>query len=171
MAPPSTLPNRAARGTLWTACVDSPRTGEVSVVEGLSEPLGRRTRALLRRAVHDHARSERRRVHPPALHVGVPGERTAALSLDGAEPGDPGLRTDVVAALRSRAGADPDQVVWLTRAGDLTLQDVDVLWLSAARAAYAEAGAELAFVVVTKRGWRDPRSGLGRTWARVRPAG
>jgi hypothetical protein len=143
---------------------------EDPVAEGLCEPLPRRTRALLRQAVHDHAHSELRRTHPPVLHVGVPGVRVAALALDGVEPCDPGLRTDAVAALRARAGADPHQLVWLTRAGDLGLQDVDALWLAAARAAYAEAEVELAFVVVNKRGWRDPRSGLGRTWARVRPA-
>jgi hypothetical protein len=137
--------------------------------EGLREPLPRRLCLLLREAVHDHARDERRRRFPPVLHVGVPGALVAALPLDAAEPDDPGLRTDVVAALRARSGADPDQLVWLTRPGDLALQDVDSLWLSAARAAYVEARDELAFVVVNKRGWRDPRSGLGRTWARVRP--
>jgi hypothetical protein len=149
--------------------VDRSATGEVERVEGLSEPLAPRTRALLRQAVRDHAHREARRTYPPVLHVGVPGDRDASLVLDGAEPGDPGLRTDVVAALRARAGAPPDELVWLTRAGDLALQDVDALWLSAARAAYAEADAELFFVVVNRRGWRDPRSGLGRTWARVRP--
>jgi hypothetical protein len=135
--------------------------------EGLGEPLGRSTRALLRRAVLDHASEERRRVHPPVLHAGVPGGRTATLTLDPTEPSDPGLRTDVVAALRVRAGGDG--LVWLTRAGGLELQDVDACWLSAARAAYAEAGAPLTFVVVNRHGWRDPRSGLGRTWARLRP--
>jgi hypothetical protein len=50
------------------------------------------------------------------------------------------------------------------------VQDVDARWLAAARASYAEAGLPLTFVVVNRRGWRDPRSGLGRTWARVRPA-
>jgi hypothetical protein len=140
------------------------------VVEGLHDPLPPRTRALLRQAVHEHARGEPRRVPPAVLHVGVPGGRVADFSLAVAEPADPGLRTDVVAALRARLGAQPDQLVWLTRAGDLAFQDGDALWLSAARAAYAEAQAELAFVVVNRRGWRDPRSGLGRTWARVRPS-
>ena len=138
--------------------------------EGLQEPLPRRTRALLRTAVHEHARAETRRTPPPVLRLGVPGGLVADLALDETEPGDPGLRTDVVAALRVRAGSAPDHLVWLTRGGDLALQDVDARWLSAARAAYAEAGAELTFVVVNRRGWRDPRSGLGRTWARVRPA-
>ncbi len=141
-------------------------------MEGLSEPLSARTRALLRQAVLDHARREQRRRHPPVLHVGVPGARVAAIEVDPTDSADSGLRTDVVAALRARAGVDPDQLVWLTRCGQLELQDADAHWLAAARAAYAEAGAsELVFVVVNRRGWRDPRSGLGRTWARVRPAG
>jgi hypothetical protein len=113
-------------------------------------------------------------VHPEVLHVGVPGGRVARLALDQVEPSDPGLRTDVVAALRVRATqgeveetAEP--MVWLTRVGGLELQDVDARWLAAARAAYDEAGVPLAFVVVNRHGWRDPRSGLSRTWARLRP--
>jgi hypothetical protein len=138
-------------------------------VEELTAPLPARTHALLRLAVHEHAASERRRGHyPPTVHVGVPGGRVASLVLDPDEPTDPGLRTDVVAALRVRAGAGDDQLVWLTRSGGLELQDVDAHWLAAARAAYDEARAPLAFVVVNRRGWRDPRTGRGRTWARIR---
>ena len=139
-------------------------------MEGLTEPLPAHTRRLLRRAVHEHAAAER--LHggrPPTLHVGVPGGGVASLDLEHAEPTDPGLRTDVVAALRHRAGPAPDQLVWLTRGGGLDLEDVDARWLTGARAAYDEAQAPLTFVVVTRHGWRDPRSGLGRTWARVRP--
>jgi hypothetical protein len=140
-------------------------------MEGLTEPLPPRTRALLRRAVHEHAAAERRRAgYPPVLHVGVPGAGVAALALPAGEATDPGLRADVVAALRIRGGADEGHLVWLTRAGGLDLQDVDAQWLTAAVAAYAEAQRPLTFVVVNRRGWRDPRSGLGRTWARVRPA-
>jgi len=65
--------------------------------------------------------------------------------------------------------ADAAPLVWLTRAGDPgVLQDVDVHWLAAAHAAYAEAEVELVFVVVGRRGWHDPRSGAGRTWVRLR---
>jgi hypothetical protein len=144
------------------------RCGQTTGVEGLSEPLPRRTRALLRRAVLEHAAGERRRVHPPVLHVGVPGERVVALDLPTSEPTDPGLRADLVAALRVRAAVGPDPLVWLTRCGGLELQDVDARWLTAARAAYDEAGQLLTFVVVNRHGWRDPRSGLSRTWVRVR---
>jgi hypothetical protein len=141
-------------------------------MEGLREPLDAGLGALLRRTVLDHATGESRRAHPPVLHVGRPGARMARLQLDVEEPFDPGLCADVVAAMRRGAGS-PGQagpMVWLTRTGDLQLQDVDARWLSAARAAYAEAGAPLVLVVVNRHGWRDPRSGLSRTWARLRPA-
>ena len=143
-------------------------------MDGLCDPLPRGTGALLRRAVLAHVSAERRRVHPEVVHVGVPGGAVAAISLDAVEPADPGLRTDVVAALRVRAarhtGAGGDEpLVWLTRSGGLELQDVDARWLAAACAAYAEAGAPLSFVVVTRKGWRDPRTGLSRTWVRLRP--
>ena len=149
-------------------------SGDGDGVDGLCEPLARDTTALLRRAVLDHVSLERRRVHPEVLHVGVPGGRVATLPLDEVEPSDPGLRTDVVAALRVRAtgpgtGMEGVPLVWLTRTGGLELQDVDVRWLTAACAAFAEAGAPLTFVVVNRQGWRDPRSGLCRTWARLRP--
>ena len=62
----------------------------------------------------------------------------------------------------------PAPWVWLTRSGELALHDLDVAWLAAAATAYAEAGADLTMVVVTRRGWRDPRSGVGRTWVRLR---
>ncbi len=137
-------------------------------MDGLTEPLAPHSRVLLRRAVLEHLSHERRRLHPPTLHVGVPGGRVASLAVAAAEPADPGLRTDVVAALRVRAGDCPDQLVWLTRSGGLELQDVDVSWLVASRAAYDEAAASLVFVVVNRRGWRDPRSGLSRTWVRLR---
>jgi hypothetical protein len=138
-------------------------------VEGLREPLPDDTRWLLREAVRAHVRAVRgRRVQTPWLHTGTPGGVVESVALDRDEPFDPGLRRDVVAALRVRAG-DAARLVWLTRAGDLGPQDVDGVWLSAARSAYAEAGVALTFVVVTRQGWRDPRSGLERRWARVRP--
>ena len=148
--------------------MDLRRGGEATGVDGLSEPLSRHTHALLRQAVLDHVAGERHRVYSPVLQVGVPCGRVASLPVGTAEPTDPGLRTDIVAALRVRAGARPDQLVWLTRSGGLELQDVDARWLAASRAAYGEAQEPLTFVVVNRRSWRDPRSGLGRTWARLR---
>jgi len=144
-------------------------SGQGTWVNGLSEPLTPQTRALLRRVVRDHAGHERRRAYPPVLHVGTPGGRVADLALAATGACDPGLRTDVVAAMRARAGTTAPHLVWLTRSGGLELQDVDTLWLAAARAAYAEAEVPLDFVVVNRHGWRDPRTGAGQTWVRVRP--
>jgi hypothetical protein len=143
-------------------------------VEGLEDPIDRDLARLLRRAVQEHVRSERRRLFPPVLHVGTPGGPSAHVEVG--EPPEPGVRVDVVAALRVAAygvdaarGLEPlpgREVCWLVRpARD---GDPDGVWLPAARAAYAEAGAALVFVVVTRRGWRDPRSGLERTWVRLR---
>lgn len=169
----------AARSGRLTSGADgcpSRRGGKVAV-EGIQEPVDRRLQALLRRAVLDHVISERRKSFTPLLHVGCPGgPQTVFAPAD--EPADQGLRTDVVAALlRRTARADPAAasdpltvpLVWLTRPGDLVLQDLDVAWLAACRAGGGEAGRPLELVVVTRRGWRDPRSGVGRTWQRLRP--
>ncbi len=138
-------------------------------MEGLVEPLPAPLAASLRRAVLDHALSERRRHFTPALHVGTPGGPQAVLALERGERLDHSLRCDMVAALLARASREsPDPLVWLTRGGDLELQDVDALWLAAARAASAEVGSPLTLVVVNRHGWHDPRSGLGRQWRRLR---
>jgi hypothetical protein len=138
-------------------------------VEGIQEPVGSSQYAVLRRAVLDHVRAERRRWFPPLLHAGVPGGLEEVFAVAPEEALDQALRADVVAALLQRLrrpGLQP--VVWLTRPGDPDLQDVDAAWLAGARAASAEAGLALTFVVVTRHGWRDPRSGVGREWKRLR---
>jgi hypothetical protein len=138
-------------------------------VEGIQEPLARSLHRTLRRAVLEHAVSERRRIFAPVLHVGTPGGPQALFAPGQLGATDHGLRTDVVAALlRRTAGAPEEQLVWLTRAGDLELQDVDAAWLAAARAAVLEAGVPLTLVIVNRHGWWDPRSGAGRTWKRLR---
>ena len=68
----------------------------------------------------------------------------------------------------STSSPDGTPIVWLTRPGELDLQDVDAAWLAASRAAFAEAERELTFVVVTRTGWRDPRTATQRTWRRLR---
>ena len=118
-------------------------------MEGIQEPVAAGTAAVLRRAVLDHVRTERRRRFAPLLHAGVPG---GAEEVFAAAPGDGldhALRTDVVAPQERR-------------------HDVDVAWLAAARAAGAEAGGDVTLVVVTRRGWTDPRSGVRREWKRLR---
>lgn len=132
---------------------------------GLEDPLPRATALLLREAVRRHVVSERRRRFAPVVHVGRPGVREwcAPATVSGT---DHALRTDVMAALLGRAGPE---LVWLTRPGVLEPHDVDAAWLGPAATAWAEAGQELAWVVVTRRGWWDPRTGLRREWRRFRP--
>lgn len=139
-------------------------------MEGIGEPVPRPLAAVLRRAVLDHGRTERRRGFSPLLHVGAPGGAEEVFALAPGEPADHAIRADVVAALLQRGrrvtGAVP--MVWLTRAGPLELQDVDAAWLAASRTAAAEAGVALTLVVVTRRGWLDPRTGVRREWKRLR---
>jgi hypothetical protein len=137
-------------------------------VEGIREPLTRSLQQTLRRAVLEHAVSERRRVFAPLLHVGTPGGSQALFAPGPPTATDHALRTDIVAALLRRTSGLDGRMVWLTRPGGLELQDVDAAWLAAARAACAEAGVPLTMVVVTRHGWRDPRSGAGQTWKRLR---
>jgi hypothetical protein len=140
-----------------------------SDAEGLQEPVRRELRALLRRAVLDHAVTERRRHYLPLLRVGRPGGAQTVFAVRPDETTDHALRADVVAAMLRRVRRPEETaLVWLTRAGDLDLQDVDADWLAAARTAYAEAGVPLTMVVVNRRGWRDPRSGAGHQWSRLR---
>ena len=145
-------------------------------MEGIEEPVGGPLHKALRRAVLEHATSERRRVFAPLLHVGTPGgpqDVFAPAHLDpdplDPDPLDHALRADVAAALlRRHRSTSPAPLVWLTRPGELCLQDVDAAWLAAARTAAAEADLPLTMVVVTRRGWWDPRSGATRTWRRLR---
>jgi len=145
----------------------------VSAIDGIQEPLSRPLHTVLRRAVADHAARERRRIHPTLLHVGWPGGPEDVFVVGPDEVLDHALRTDIVAALlhRSRrhapvAGAVP--MLWLTRSGPLEVGDLDLAWLAAARSASAEAAVDLMLVVVTRRGWFDPRTGVRREWKRVR---
>lgn len=137
-------------------------------MEGLTEPLPASLRTALRLAVLELVTSERRLRFPPILHAGVPGGAQQVFPVLAGEALDQALRADVVAALLRRTGQD-QPLLWLTRPGDLAPQDLDLAWLSAARAACGETGRILTMVVVTRHGWRDPRSGLQRTWVRLRP--
>jgi hypothetical protein len=134
------------------------------------EPIDPERRRLLRRAVLEHVRSHPGRAFPPVVHVGTPGGVVRRFTVRRDEPTDHALRADIVAAMLGRRADAPPQWpwVWLTRPGELALHDLDVAWLSAAASAYTEAGADLTMVVVNRRGWRDPRSGAGQTWVRLR---
>jgi hypothetical protein len=137
----------------------------VAIVEPVPEPL----LGVLRRAVLDHALGESRRLFSPVLHVGVPGGSTARLHLADAEPDDQAVRIDVVEAMVRRVGRMPGApLVWLTRPGPLTVQDLDLHWLAASAAAAGELRVGLRMVVVDRHSWRDPRTGVGRQWQRLR---
>jgi hypothetical protein len=131
----------------------------------LEEPLVPRTARVLRRAVLDLARSEHRKHVPPVLHLGLPGG--AVLSVPHDRAWDHGLRTDVVASILAVL-EDPQPLCWLTRGGPDQANDVDADWLAPVLAAHAESGRDATFVVVTRHGWTDPRTGVGRRWKRIR---
>ena len=135
----------------------------VAVVEPVPEPL----RRLLRRAVLDLGTAERRRRFPPALHVGVPGGTRRSFAPDD-EQLDHALRVDVIEAMIRGLGRTPGpSLVWLTRPEPLLLtEDDDLAWLAATRAASGELRTSTRFVVVCRRAWVDPASGVGRTWPR-----
>ena len=130
----------------------------------LRAPLELAERRLLRTAVLAFATADHRRHVPATLHVGFPGGVVTTVADD---PGwDQGLRTEIVGAVL-RARRDPPWV-WVTRSGPLTLQDADAAWLGPTLAAAAEREVDVAYVVVTRHGWTDPRSGLRQEWKRIR---
>ena len=128
----------------------------------------------LRLAVAGFRMGEPRRTCPPSVHAGVPG-RLTELEV-GFEEGrrcrlDADLRIEIAAALLSRSlTLTPAPTMWLTRPGELTAHDTDLAWLAASTLAAAEVGLEVAFVVITRRGWYDPRTGAGQQWVRLRLA-
>jgi hypothetical protein len=130
----------------------------------LLDPVPVRDRRLLREAVLDLATTEHRHHFAPVLHVGAPGGSTVTVTDD--RGWDHGLRTELVGAVLRSLG-DPAWV-WVTRVGPLSLEDVDAAWLGPTVTAAHERGTDPAFVVVTRHGWRDPRSGVGQQWQRIR---
>ncbi|MGA8255893.1 MAG: hypothetical protein WB767_04880 [Nocardioides sp.] len=135
------------------------------IVEPVAPALGRR----LRHAVIEHARSGCRRVFPPEVRVGVPGAATTELVLDDT-PLDHALRTDIVEAMSRRVGDGAGEVlVWLARTGERhPVEDIDLAWLAASRTAAAELAVTMRMVVIDRHGWRDPASGVSRSWVRLR---
>lgn len=139
----------------------------------------------LRSAVLELARRGPARSFAPTLSVGDPEARWATY-VDGSRPHsrhpppvgsrlDHAVRTDVVAALLADALPDDvarrQPVAWLARPADQEDPDCDREWLAAATSAFAELGVPLVFVVVTRCGWHDPRTGASRAWRRLRAPG
>ena len=139
---------------------------------GFIDPVPPPWSRVLRRAVlgHGQRHGSRRSIHPE-LHVGVPGAPELIHNVSHGET-DHALRTEIVAAMVAPlvpVTAPWTPLVWLTRGGPLAPpEDVDLGWLAAAQSAYAELGLPLAFVTVNRHGWRDPRTGVGTDWVRLR---
>lgn len=143
--------------------------------DGLLAPLPHAIRSMLRTAVLEHARSERRLLFPAQLHVGTPGAFRVSTPIAEA-PSDFGTRVDLVHAMVRRAEtagvstATRIPWVWLTRSGAATTDNLDLSVMAPTMHAFAEADQPLTYVVVTRRGWHDPRSGLQHSWKRLRAA-
>jgi hypothetical protein len=131
----------------------------------LDEPLAPGTTRLLRRAVLELALSGHRSRVSPTLHTGLPGGPAVSVADD--VGWDHGLRTDIMVTVLG-AVPEPTPMTWLTRSGTCALHDVDAAWLGPVLAGYAELGRDPTFVVVTRHCWTDPRSGVGRSWKRIR---
>jgi hypothetical protein len=135
----------------------------------LSAPITRTEHSVFRAAVIDLKEATPRGRAPVSLQVGRPGRAVARHVVEPAQPLDQALRTDISAALLQRtAAAAGHRWAWLTRSGSLALHDADVAWSAAWYAACAEAEVDVSFVVVTRTGWRDPRTGVLREWSRLR---
>lgn len=135
----------------------------------LVEPVPVQLRRQLRRAVVDLAGGRARRRFAAIVHAGTPGG--SARRVPAAWGRDFDLRCQVASALReSVRPACPRPLLWLTRPGAPQWHDLDAAWLGALLHAAAETGDDLTFVVVTRHGWYDPRTGVSQVWSRVRPA-
>lgn len=112
-----------------------------------------------------------RRALPTTVHVGSPEGQHTDIDVEAWQ--DAGIRTELVA--RALAGLDEPvferAIPWLTRTGELDVQDADLQWGAAAREGYARYGLDLpGFFVVTRRGWSNLLTGETHVWQRVRPA-
>ena len=145
----------------------------------LSDPVTRETGTALRSQVAAlRARTPRGRTAFPVHICAVAAPATPPATAVAEDPRftvgvrerlDLAARTEAVGTLLDLAG-ERSAPPWLLlfRPGRPGAHDADAEWLAAALAAYAEAGKDLTFVVITRTGWFDPRSGAGRTWARLR---
>jgi hypothetical protein len=141
--------------------------GQVALQLGLQAPIDRDTHRVLRAATLQLIEAETRRHFPTALHAGEPGR--SAHHVEDPPLTDAGLRADVALALLRRAAAlTPRPFLWLTRAGELTPHDDDLRWLGPTAWAGSCLGSPVRLVVVTRRGWFDPVTGVRREWRRLR---
>ncbi len=135
----------------------------------VTAPITRTQHVVLRAAVLSFKEKAPRGRAPVSLHVGVPDRSFASHVVAPGQALDQGLRTDIVAALLQRTAAQGSlRWGWLTRVGSLALHDADAAWSAAWYAACAEAEVDVPIVIVTRSGWRDPRTGVCREWGRLR---
>ncbi|GAA5130448.1 hypothetical protein GCM10023339_60880 [Alloalcanivorax gelatiniphagus] len=133
----------------------------------LQAPVDRHTHLVLRAATVELVEAEPRRRFPTALHAGLPGR--SVRHVDAPVLPDAGLRADVVLALlRTATSLTPRPWLWLTRPGELSPHDDDLRWLGPSTWAAQALGLPVGLVVVTRRGWFDPVSGVRREWRRLR---
>lgn len=133
----------------------------------LQAPIDRDTHRVLRAAVLELVQAEprRRSGFPTVVHAGAPG--CSLRHVEAPPLPDAGLRADVVLTLlRGAPGSRPH--LWLTRPGELSPHDDDLRWLGPAQWAASALGLPVGLVVVTRRGWFDPVSGVRREWRRLR---
>lgn len=142
----------------------------------INDPPGRAIGTALRSQVAAlRARSPRGKAVFPVRIAALPALPGPAagpeFTVGSGEHLDLAARTEAVGTLLDLAG-DTERPPWLLlfRPGRPGVHDADAEWLAAALAAYGETGRELTFVVITRTGWYDPRSGACRTWARLRTA-
>lgn len=134
----------------------------------VTAPITRTQHTALRAAVLSFKETSPRGRAPTSLHVGIPDKVFFTHVVLPRQSLDQSLRTDIAAALLQRTTSQGPRWGWLTRVGSLALHDADVVWSAAWYAACAEADLDLPFVVVTRIGWRDPRTGVQREWSRLR---
>ncbi|MEO5661932.1 MAG: hypothetical protein ABIR39_01495 [Nocardioides sp.] len=135
----------------------------------VSAPITRTEHSVFRAAVLEFKEATPRGRVPVSLLVGVPGRAVARHLVERGQLLDQALRTDIAAALlQQTSAAGTLRWAWLTRGGSLALHDADAAWSAAWYAACAEREVDVPFVVVTRTGWRDPRTDVRREWSRLR---
>jgi hypothetical protein len=130
---------------------------------------------LFRDAVARLRATERRRLFPLSVHVGVPdgAQRGLELAWPVPEEYDAGLRFDVVDALAEGLLAEVPALGaawgWVVRPGVPQPHDQDLAWFAAVSRVFAAHELTMkGFRAVTRTGWLDVVTGESRTWKRLR---
>ena len=105
---------------------------------------------------------------PITIHAGVPTRTTFSYCVAAGPRLDQAWRRDIAGSLLQRTNQLRDRWAWLTRSGPLAMHDADAAWSAAWYAACGEAAVDVPFVVVTRHGWFDPRTGHVQEWTRLR---